>query len=1271
MKPRLPNLGFAFLSVLFLFLLAFSNQAFAQCNALKPQITIDFNTDQPCAPVTVTKFDITFYFTVAQNPADIQIRYIWNDPANTVTTVGMGTGLTPGAGNTTFQANATFVYTTNNSCTVTPTAYIVIGGVVCPTSQQIQTAFFWGTEQEGNANMSINPNNYDVCFNNPVVNAILTDNSEFNCNPVVEPDQPNQLARHVQFVYGTNHNAAATIRNLTLTDGGPQGLTNGAGALVSSSTRGTAGLPVTAGYFGPIVPVPFPANGPNAATFPMNAPANVLNAVGNRFEITLFNWNFCNPWNGDTANPNYDDAVLTRAYIRIVDAPAPEFETRDNLGVPTMDFCIGETIFFANQTPSVGTYNYTWTFYDDATGIVTAGVKHSQNPTFSYSTGGQKLIRLSASNPTAQGSCIEEVTHLVNITPALIAAIQTTDLLNVPITPSFCQVASGTRTNFDVRFRDVSSGTFTAQTRWRWEFYDEHDVVVRQEPIGGGFSSTLLGPFDLQYANPGNYRVKLYIKDDVTTCETEDEVFVHVFENPVPVFTASPGCEGEPVTFLESSTLNAINGETIVLREWDFDYDGVTFNKDPAFDNNSNFTRLLGPGGTYQVALRVTANQNGCWDMLVLPVTINPLPIASFTPDITSGCSILTVEFTNNSVTGQPDVIDRFVWEADRHDGSGFTVLATQHPSDPGFSNIFNHDFENTSMADKSFDIRLRVVTVNTCERISPPATITVRPGTEAGFTSLNYSPFNDNCSPVSVNFGVDAATQALLPSDYTWKISDVGGVISEVSSGTIPTYSYEFINTSAMMKAFQVTLIATLPSGCFGDSTRTIRVSPVPSSAFDVDTIQFDCERMKIKITAAQKGLQYHWVIAENSVIMMNSTVADDVIEYEVLRSSTDISFAVSLDTRHLANCMSPVTTQSLVVPQKDLINAAFTVTPIVQTFPNATVTINNSTNSGPWTYLWDFDDGTTSIESGTTLQHTYDNFGTFTITLSVTSNVCTEVQSKSVIIMGIPPVIDFDYAPRAGCAPLTVKFTNLSRYADETTYVWEFGDGQSTSKAIDPSYTYFESGTYSVSLSATNSTGQTTKVTKEAIIDVYPLPSAQFETKPKEVTMPGGILYTSNRSIQAISYLWDFGDESTSTEVQPQHSYTAEGTYTITLIAYNQYGCTDTLQVNNGVKAVKGGQVLIPNAFSPNISGSTGSTPGAGKNDVFMPLMRGVEEFELLIFNRWGVLLFQTRDQQFGWDGYYNGKLCQQDVYVYKLTASFSDGEKIVRIGDVNLIR
>ncbi len=1261
---------FYFFIIVFTALFIQPAEVFSQCNALRPQVTIDFNTDQDCAPVTVTKYEITYYFNTAQPPADISIRYEWNDPANSVTIINSGSGLIASAGNTDFTANATFTYNNNSTCTITPTTTIFINGIACPTSRQVQTAFFWGREDQGNGIMSINPQNYDVCFDNPVTNAVFTDNSTFNCNIGSEPDNPNRLARHVQFVYGTNHNAGATIRNLSLTDGGTQLLTNATGALVSTSTRGSGAVTVTARYFGPVEAIPFPADGPSATSFPMNAPANVLNLVNNRFEITLYNWNVCNPWNGDALNPNYEDAVLTRAYIRIVDAPSPAFETRDDQGTPTVDFCINETIHFANQTPNTGSYSYSWTFFDDAAGTVTLATRGSTNPTFSYPTGGQKLIRLRASNTSAQGSCVEETTRLVNITPSMIAKIQISDLNNVPITPDFCQEAAAPLTTFNVRFRDISAGITTAQTRWRWEFYDAQNTLIQQEPNGGGTSTTSIGPFDIPYTTPGIYRIKLIIIDNVTQCETTDEVQVRVFEKPAPVFTASEECVGTVTSFNEASTLNAINGESIVLREWDFNYDGVTFNKDPAFDNQSIFTRSLGAAGTYQVALRITTNQNACSDMLVVPVEVAPLPNALFTPDINNGCSTLHVSFTNNSVSGQPDVIDRFVWEAD--EGSGFTVLATEHPTDPGFTGVFVHDFVNPNAIDKIFNVRLRVVTVNTCERVSAPVAITVTPKAMAGFVSANYSPFNDNCSPVSVKFDVDAATQALSPTDYTWRVSDLSGTLSQISTGTTPTYTQQFINNSSLIKDFKVTLIASLLSGCSGDSTRTIRVSPIPVSSFTIDTLLFDCERMRLRFVASQKGLQYHWAISQNSVIMSNTTSGDDAIEYEVTRTATDINLGVSLDTRNLANCPSAVTTKSVIVPQKDVINASFTVTPKTQSFPNTTVTITNTTNTGPWTYLWDFGDGITSAESGTSLQHSYINYGNYIITLKVSAGAsCTETFTQSVIILATPPFVDFDYAPRSGCAPLTVKFTNLSVGADPDKYVWEFGDGQATSKAVNPSYTYYEPGLYTVSLTAGNSTGQNIRVTKQQIIEVYPRPNAQFDVKPKEVVVPDGIMFTSNRSFEATSFLWDFGDGTTSAETQPPHSYAEVGDYTITLVAFNDYGCSDTTKMEGVVRAVKGGQVLIPNAFSPNISGSGGTTPGSGKNDVFMPLMRGVTEFEMLVFNRWGVLLFETRDQNRGWDGYYNGKLCAQDVYVYKLTASFSDGQKVTRTGDINLIR
>lgn len=1116
--------------------------------------------------------------------------------------------------------------------------------------------------------VSINPAVFRVC-QGFATNVLFTDDSQWNCFP--RATRENNEPRWIQWLYGTG----------TLVNQIPGARVNG----------------ILPGGFPYLDPAParnpiYPVVTPGQVSLPINVPVTLPADIGKEFEITLKNWNQCNPYDnflldlnpfnpvgGDLVNGD-NPAQVVAARIVIVDAPQPTYATR--LGGPggplQTTFCIGDDIYFDNNTPAIGgaSFQDTWEFYDNNTGLgVPIATSTSTNPTFAYVTAGQKLIRLSVRDQNAAGNCVAIFESLITISPSLVAQIQVTDLANAPITPFFCQNASAPLVIFQARFNDVSVGVVTPTTLWRWEFYDENNVVIRNEPLGGGFSAIPLGPFDQSYSTPGIYRARLIIRDNITSCETVDEVQIRVYERPVPVFVANKVCEGQLTSFTETSTLNPINGEVINLREWDFNYDGVTFTKDPAFDNQSTFTRSLGAAGTYQVALRVTTDQNTCTDLLVIPVTVDPLPNASFTPDVISGCSILTVTFNNTSIPGQPDIIDRYSWEVDEKQGLGFIPVAVQQPTDPGFSNLFVRDFENLTMVNKLVDVRLRVATVNNCERISPVVTLTIFPGTQSGFTAINYSPFNDNCSPQIVDFSVDAQTQSLTPTDYRWRISDASGILSETSTGTTPSFSSSFVNTTQSVKDFFVTLITTLPTGCFGSSTRTIRISPVPVSDFMTEIISTDCNAVSIKMTAQQKGLPaYHWVIKENGITVSDATGTNDVMIYNFNRpafNTADLSVQISLDTKNFANCVSPVSTQSIIIPKKENSNASFTVSPKTQSLPGSTVTITNTTTPGPWLYTWDLGDGTISNSPDPSIQHTYATYGSYTITLTVANGVCVETQSETVFIQAIPPIVDFDYAPPSGCVPLTVKFTNLSKFAEPDKYVWEFGDGQATSRAVDPSYTYFEAGKYTVTLSASNITGQTVKVTKQMIIEVFPKPDADFEVKPKLVYIPGGILYTSNRSFGATSFEWDFGDGGTSTSPEPEHRYKNEGEFDITLIAKNEFGCADTVKTRSAARVEKGGQVLVPNAFSPNVSsiGSGGSSNG--KNDVFLPLTRGVVEFELLVFNRWGELLFESQDTERGWDGYYNGKLCPQDVYMYKLTALYENGERVVRVGDINLIR
>jgi gliding motility-associated-like protein len=284
------------------------------------------------------------------------------------------------------------------------------------------------------------------------------------------------------------------------------------------------------------------------------------------------------------------------------------------------------------------------------------------------------------------------------------------------------------------------------------------------------------------------------------------------------------------------------------------------------------------------------------------------------------------------------------------------------------------------------------------------------------------------------------------------------------------------------------------------------------------------------------------------------------------------------------------------------------------------------------------------------------------------VTNLDCIETRSTTIQIGPATPVLEFDYDPASGCVPLTVNFTNRSKYADATSYAWQFGIDQGTSRATNPSYTYYQPGVYTVTLSATNEAGESVQITKQLIIEALEKPNAQFGVKPRQIQFPGGKLYTDNQSFGATSYEWNFGDGILSTDYEPEHTYTAEGVFDVTLIAFNSEGCSDTTKLEAGVHTVRSGQILIPNAFSPNLSGPGDS---AGQNDVFRPILRGVTNFQMLVFNRWGQLLFETDNPDKGWDGYYQGKLCQQDVYVYKIVAKYSSGETVTRVGDIHLIR
>lgn len=286
--------------------------------------------------------------------------------------------------------------------------------------------------------------------------------------------------------------------------------------------------------------------------------------------------------------------------------------------------------------------------------------------------------------------------------------------------------------------------------------------------------------------------------------------------------------------------------------------------------------------------------------------------------------------------------------------------------------------------------------------------------------------------------------------------------------------------------------------------------------------------------------------------------------------------------------------------------------------------------------------------------------------------SNTCGFTVLDSALVDFAPsPVIQFHASDNSGCAPLTIMFTDSSytTFDDISYWQWNFGDG-TTSQDANTTHTFQTPGTYQVWLTLVTTQGCTSNSQSYPLnVFVYENPVASFTVNATTVTLPGEPVVCTNTSQGAVAYWWNFGDGYTTTQENPLHLYSDLGNYEVTLIATNMYHCSDTATLT--VSATS--DIVFPNVFTPDPLVSNGGSYSVTdySNQIFFPYATGVEQFSMQIYNRWGELIFETNDIAIGWDGWYRGQPCQQDVYVYKATATFIDGRTVVKRGDVLILR
>jgi gliding motility-associated-like protein len=320
-------------------------------------------------------------------------------------------------------------------------------------------------------------------------------------------------------------------------------------------------------------------------------------------------------------------------------------------------------------------------------------------------------------------------------------------------------------------------------------------------------------------------------------------------------------------------------------------------------------------------------------------------------------------------------------------------------------------------------------------------------------------------------------------------------------------------------------------------------------------------------------------------------------------------------------------------------------------------TVTLSGS---GATTYLWD-----NGITNGVPFTPV---LGTTTYTLTGTTAAGCSATDQVIVTVttGIPVTFTADLTN--GCAPLTVQLTNTTSGATNCT--WNISDGSMFTGCGSISTTFTQAGCYDVTLT-TSVGGCTSTVTLADLICVDANPQASFIISNDELSELNMLAEFINTSVGASTYLWDFGDSTTSTTENPQHDYTGNpiANYTVMLIATSDLGCVDTAYQT--IQLTEELIFYVPNAFTPD---------GDEYNNLFKPVFySGFDpyDFSLLVFNRWGEVIFESNDATIGWDGSYgandtNNGIAQNGTYTWKIEfkSSVTDERKIV-LGHVNLLR
>ena len=688
------------------------------------------------------------------------------------------------------------------------------------------------------------------------------------------------------------------------------------------------------------------------------------------------------------------------------------------------------------------------------------------------------------------------------------------------------------------------------------------------------------------------------------------------YYNPSNIgFTATSACYGAATQFTDN-TISVVG--TTTSWTWDFGDGGpVNTTQSPSHTYSS--------GGSYNVTLAVT-NSLGCSNTLTKVVQVFYKPTANFTHSYV--CAGFPMHFSNTSFVDNVTSITDYSW--DFGDGTAISIL---------------QDPIHTFSLPGPYDISLVTTTADGCtDAITISIIIYDAPGSAFSF--------NNSCIVDSAHF-TNTTTNPTLGTIASW-FWDFGDGTPPNTSIWSPSHLYAFAGD------YTVTLVTYSSNGCADTLKDTITIF-MPHAYFgfaDVCLNQVMNFSDLSSVTGGGTITSWTWDFGDASPANTNQNPS-----YTYTNAGT---YTVTLIATSDIGCKDTISKSAVV---HDLPNAEFLKTNVCDgsyaQFNDISTILSPDLIQG---WSWTFGDGTT-VNNQTT-SHLYAALGSYQVQLLAVSNFgCKDSISKTLFV-NPNPVLIFSANDTVGCEPLCISFQDLSSVYTGTNiqWSWNLGDGSvvNNSQNIDHCYandSVFAPNFFDVTLTVTSDSGCVSTLSKNNYITVYPLPESNFAVQPEIASIIDPVISYIDLSIGANAWNWSFGDTATSFLFSPpQHSYADTGTYLITLTITNQYGCTDVDY--HSIIIDPDFVFYIPNAFTPD---------GDGINDTFTGKGVFIKEFEMLIFDRWGDMIFKTTDIHNPWDGKANNgnEMAQRDVYVYAVTVTDLKMVKHRYKGIVTLVR